>query len=414
MTPLTLTIHRAAHEIGGNCIELALGGERILLDMGRPLAAPRDARGLLPASLDTHAPATILISHPHQDHYGLLEEAPPAWPVRCGEPTRQLMHLTMGLTGRTLAHEITSWTSGERFAIGPFQITPLLTDHSAFDAHMLLIEAAGKRVLYSGDFRMHGRKRALVERMMQAPPKDIDVLLLEGTNLDSDKPCVTEDDLEERFRQLFLKTPGRVFVAWSAQNVDRTVTIYRACLKTGRTLVVDLYTAEVMEMLAAFGRLPAPDWRQVRVVLTRGLRRRADDDFVERLVKSGVALGAASLQGSADKLVIMTRPSLIRDFVAKGVRASSDDAWSWSQWMGYLREKDGAEVRAFFDAAGAAAEHIHTSGHASASDLRAFAAAIAPKRMVPIHGVNWDNEQPGFPPILRLRDGEPHTLQTQA
>lgn len=83
--PLTLTIHRAAHEIGGNCIELALGAERILLDMGRPLTAPKEARGLLPASLDTQRPATILISHPHQDHYGLLEEAPPTWPVRCGE-----------------------------------------------------------------------------------------------------------------------------------------------------------------------------------------------------------------------------------------------------------------------------------------------------------------------------------------
>ena len=65
---VTLTIHRSAHEIGGNCIELALGGERILLDMGRPLAAPREARGLLPASLDTTTSATILISHPHQDH----------------------------------------------------------------------------------------------------------------------------------------------------------------------------------------------------------------------------------------------------------------------------------------------------------------------------------------------------------
>ena len=95
---------------------------------------------------------------------------------------------------------------------------------------------------------------------------------------------------------------------------------------------------------------------------------------------------------------------------AKGVTAKADDAWCWSQWSGYLREPDGAFVAQWFTNGGARAEHIHTSGHASAADLRTFAAAIAPKQMAPMHGANWDREQPGFPPILRLRDGETHAL----
>jgi mRNA degradation ribonuclease J1/J2 len=84
---------------------------------------------------------------------------------------------------------------------------------------------------------------------------------MEGTNLGSDKSCVAESDLEDEFVELFQSTAGRVFVAWSAQNVDRTVTLYRACLKTGRTLAVDLYTAEVMEALADSGKLPRPAGR---------------------------------------------------------------------------------------------------------------------------------------------------------
>jgi ribonuclease J len=32
------------------------------------------------------------------------------------------------------------------FAVGPFTVTPILTDHSAFDAYMLLVEGAGKRL----------------------------------------------------------------------------------------------------------------------------------------------------------------------------------------------------------------------------------------------------------------------------
>jgi len=48
---------------------------------------------------------------------------------------------------------------------GPFTVTPIPTDHSAFDAYMLLIEGAGKRILYTGDFRCHGRKRSFVDKL---------------------------------------------------------------------------------------------------------------------------------------------------------------------------------------------------------------------------------------------------------
>ena len=47
-----------------------------MLDAGRPLDAPDGATGLLPRSLDLSRSAAVLISHPHQDHWGLVEELP--------------------------------------------------------------------------------------------------------------------------------------------------------------------------------------------------------------------------------------------------------------------------------------------------------------------------------------------------
>ena len=44
----------------------------------------------------------------------------------------------------------------ERRMFGPFVVTPLLVDHSAFDAHPLLVEAGGRRLLYSGDAQTAG------------------------------------------------------------------------------------------------------------------------------------------------------------------------------------------------------------------------------------------------------------------
>ena len=259
----------------------------------------------MPKSLDLNAAVDgVLISHPHQDHYGLLEDVPAGWPIYCGAATERLIRLSSAIFGKELPHAFHPWKSGAAFQIGPFTVTPFLIDHSAFDAYMLLIEVHGKRVLYSGDFRTHGRKSALTRRLMAAPPKNLDVLLMEGTNLGSDKPCVTESNLEDAFVDLFRSTAGRVFVAWSAQNVDRTVTLYRACLKAGRTLVVDLYTAEVMEALAEFGKLPRPGWNNLKVVVTsafaRMYRRTGREAFVEHMVPHGIS--AAKLAETPEKV----------------------------------------------------------------------------------------------------------------
>ena len=409
-----LTVHRSAHEIGGNCIEITEdGGHRIILDVGRPLDAPADAKSLLPRSLDLEAPCDgILISHPHQDHYGLLEEAPAGWPIYCGAATERLIRLSSAIFGKELPHAFHPWKNGTAFQIGPFTLTPFLIDHSAFDAYMVLIEVHGRRLLYSGDFRTHGRKSALTKRLMAAPPENIDVLLMEGTNLGSDKTCTTESNLEGAFVDLFRSTTGRVFVAWSAQNVDRTVTLYRACLKTGRTLVIDLYTAEVMEALAEFGKLPRPGWKNVKVVVTsafaRMYRRTGREAFVEQMVPHGIS--AAKLEENPEKWVVMVRPSLIRDYVPKGVTPNHQDAWCWSMWRGYLGNEDGALVSKWFKDGRSRANHIHTSGHASPAVLLSFAHAINAKQLVPIHGAAWDGDTTGFPSIRRLADGQSMTL----
>jgi glyoxylase-like metal-dependent hydrolase (beta-lactamase superfamily II) len=69
-----LTIHRAADEIGGNCIELEHDGHRLLLDAGSPLVGDgtTEPQGAIPRTLDTSKDiAGLVISHPHQDHWGL-------------------------------------------------------------------------------------------------------------------------------------------------------------------------------------------------------------------------------------------------------------------------------------------------------------------------------------------------------
>jgi ribonuclease J len=132
--------------------------------------------------------------------------------------------------------------------LGPFAITPFLVDHSAFDAYAMLIEANGRRLFYSGDIRAHERKAALFERLVSNPPRPVHVMLMEGSSLGRLGPgqlFPTEGEIEKRLVERF-RPAGLVGICSSAQNIDRVVSIHRACKRTGRTFVLDLYALEVL------------------------------------------------------------------------------------------------------------------------------------------------------------------------
>lgn len=408
---LRLTVHRGTQQIGGNCIEIAHpDGARLVLDAGRPLDAPEGATGLLPASLDLSQPATVLISHPHQDHHGLVDELPADWPVWTGAASARLIALTGEIGGRPASRTFETWDSRSGpFPVGPFTVTPMLTDHSAFDAYMLLVAGAGRRVLYTGDFRRHGRKGGLVDGLLARPPADIDALVIEGTNLGTDKPVQTEAALEDAFVELFGRTAGRVFVAWSGQNIDRTVTLYRAAKKTGRTLVIDLYTADVLDRIAEGTRLPRAGFPNLKVVVTGGLRRmyasRGREDLVARMAHDGLAARAVPSDA-----VVMLRRSLIGDYARAGLVPTTRDAFNLSVWRGYLSTPYYAEPLEWCRSAGAEIAYLHSSGHAAPADLRALAAAVAAKAVIPVHGENWNSAAIDFERVRRLADGETWTI----
>ena len=411
-----ICIHRAADAIGGNCIEIvASTGERLLLDAGRPLDTPEGELTPVPAMLDTTMPvAGILLSHAHADHCGLLESLPAEWPVYCGKATETLLRLSEALNKKQITQNFTHWKNEKAITIGPFTVTPSLIDHSAFDAYALQIDVEGKTIVYSGDFRAHGRKASLTENFILSPPRQVDALIMEGTNLTAadvaPKPALTEDELEDRLVSLFKECRGRIFVSWASTNIDRTVTLYKACLQSGRVFVPDLYCMLMLMRLKEFAKIPQPEWTngRMKAVVTRKMlhlmRQLGEPELVENLKKHNAAINAKTLTANPARWVIMARGSMLDDFAAKGIIPNEQDTWVWSMWKGYLEKESTQSLRDFF--APCHYEYLHSSGHASPDVLRRFAEAMQPKMLIPVHGTGWRANAAQFPNLKPVADGE--------
>lgn len=405
-------IHRGAHEIGGNCIEVASGSSRIVLDLGRPLSARwgepiplPDIAGLASPDAAMHG---VIISHSHLDHYGLADQLHHDVPVYLGAEAARVLEAATFFSPLARRPRLAGTLhDGVPLRLGPFTVTPHLTDHSAFDAYSLLVEADGRSLFYTGDIRGHGRKSRLFDRLLAHTPKT-DVLLMEGTNVRSEPRAaerLTEQDVEEALLSTLQSTPGLVAILSSAQNLDRLVTAFRASRRSGRTLVVDLYTATVAR---ATGRtsIPQPGFDGLAVyVPQRQLHRIIETEEFQRVSEiADIRLFAEDLAAQRGSLAYFGTSSTATELIEAG--ALHDGAVVWSLWEGYLNQPTGKRLRDLLAKAEVPLLHHHTSGHAHVEDLARLVDAFAPARIVSIHSEAADQFTEYFPRVESHADGE--------
>ena len=401
-------IHRGAKEIGGNCIELSSEGKTLLLDLGMPLTlgnpvdvALPDIAGLVDGKDENFL--GVVLSHPHADHYGLLSMAAKNTRVYLGQDSQRLLQAALAFTtfGLDLPNGLT-YRDREVFEVGPFRITPFLVDHSAFDAYALLVEAGGRRIFYTGDFRSHGRKPGTFKRLLTEPAiKGVDVMLMEGTHLGrpGQSDAQTEASLEDDMAESIANTKGLVLACFSGQNIDRVVTFRKAARRAGRTFVADVYLAHILESLNR-PTLPKPPVFLPKLMKAKLIRENNTEvvlPFRRRRVYP------EQIANNAHKLVMMFRSSMMEEF--EGLGCLKAGKLIYSQWPGYL-DRDRVNIRAWCAQQELDFEILHTSGHADVKTLVELALSVAAKRVIPIHTDSPERMGELIPDATPVHDGE--------
>ena len=407
-------IHRGARQIGGSCIELESAGHRLLLDLGRPLEAKRDEIVPLPqvSGLFVADPTLlgILLSHPHQDHWGQIPDVHLSVPLYAGAIAgKMLREAAFFGAGKFALTPLVALEHRIPLQIGPFCVTPFAADHSATDAYSLLIEAGGKKLFYTGDFRAHGRHQAKFVQLLADPPEGVDSLMLEGTHVRPDGTVSprgpSENDVRNQFEKTLQHCAGPVLAAFSAQNIDRLCSIYEACLAANRTLILDLYAATMAE---ASGEkdAPKPGKPNFRIWVPQSQRVRVKKaGAFERVAVLGkTRIFPEEMAKIAEESVLLYRDGLARDLERSIALVGA--TLVWSLWPGYLDADQGAKTREQIKKHQWSLVHHHASGHAAVSDLQALVRALKPKNVVPIHTFGSGSYSSLFANVAVHRDGE--------
>lgn len=367
---MKLCIHRGTHQIGGIAAEISTASTRILIDMGDELSldpnfvsAPLNIPGVTDGN--GHCDA-VLFTHYHGDHTGQMLRIRPEIPIYAGALAKDIMRLSAergGQKNEALCRRIETiqtFSPGKPFLIGDIQITPFCIDHSACDSYLFLIEADGKRVLYTGDFRLHGVRGNVMDKILDRRIGKVDVVVTEGTTVSrSEHEVVTEWDLQKRVKA-YLRQYKYVFVLCATTNLDRIFALARA-VPRGKYCICDDYQKTLVETVSKHWNGISSFYEMPKLL---SFKYHPPARFAE--------LGGLMFVRANSKF-----EAIIRQFDPQ------QSILLYSMWDGY-RTKPDSNIPEFLSLTGTWAE-LHTSGHASPDDLRHVIEKADPQLVIPMH-----------------------------
>lgn len=368
---MKLCIHRGTHQIGGIAAEIATETTRILIDMGDELSldpgfvsAPLHIPGVTDANGRCDA---VLFTHYHGDHTGQMLRIRPDIPLYAGALAKDIiMRLSSAHSWKKdevlcrRIETIRTFSAGMPFLIGDIQITPFGIDHSAVDSYLFLIEADGKCILYTGDFRLHGVRGKTMDKILDRRIGKVDAIITEGTTVSrTDGKTVTEWELQARVRN-YLQQYKYVFVLCATTNLDRIFALARA-VPRGKYCICDDYQKMLVETVSKHWSGISSFYEMPKLL---SFKHHPPARFAElgglMFVRANSKFGAIICQYDPAQSILL-----------------------YSMWDGY-RTKPGSTIPDFL-ALTDTWETLHTSGHASPEDLRHVIEKADPQLVIPMH-----------------------------
>ena len=397
---MKITIHRGIDQIGGCITEIATEKVGVLIDLGQNLP---DGEGVVQdefTNLESIAKITndidaIFYTHYHGDHLGLFHLVPDSIPQHIGSVSKRvalckhqrLAHIKdrQELSAKEISkiEAMLPFEPEQVIEVGNIRIIPYFVSHSAYDAYMFLIEANGKRILHTGDFRGHGYLSkgllSTIEKLILRRGK-IDFLITEGTMLSRlDERVRHENELKKEAVDL-MEQYKNVFIMCSSTDMERLATFHAANKELiGRPFVCDDFQKSVLEIFSDTAGIKSSlfDFRKPYSF------RKENSKLVKWMQDMGFCMLVRATEKFDDYLAFLKTRIDINETVL-----------IYSMWKEYINPYSKHSVKRYLDFVEKfpVVKKIHTSGHASADCLVEVCNLVNPTSgIIPIHSEHSAN-----------------------
>ena len=382
--PLEIVPLGGLGEFGRNLLWLKCGESSLLVDVGVSFPdetfpgidriAP-DLSALEGAQIDA-----VLLTHGHEDHIGalpLLREITHApvygFPFTLALARRRLEEADAPLEG------LQELRPREQARAGEFRFTFFRVSHSVPDSAAILIEAGGRRIFHSGDFKLDtdppDGETTDHEGIAAAVKVGIDLALVDSTNAERPGRAESERLAGTGLAAAFAQAPRRIILTTFSSHVSRISQSLESAFRLRRSAAfLGRSIRTVVEIAQRLGRLSLPAGSVVGaqelatfpperlLCLTSGsqgeaysaLYRLALDEHSDlRILPDDLVIFSARTIPGHERSVNRVTDHLVR----RGARV--------------LREAD---------------PPVHVSGHAHRDDIAEWLQRIRPRAVLPVHG----------------------------
>src|SRR5271157_708828 len=372
----------------------------------------------------------LLLSHAHADHASYVNHLREDLPIYCSDETYHILK-AINDTGNGSFTDITDLTrcfetyinkSGEesrktskthpdivmqrnfktfdfkrKIKIDGIEIEPYRVDHSLSGATGYIIHTSSGTIVYTGDFRFHGRReKETVEFMEACTAAEPDLLIIEGTRVNEEN-SKKEAEVEDEIYDISSKAMGLSVCNWSIRDTDRLLSFLNAAKKMDRKLVISLKQAYLLEELSKCAGTIAPSMEDENIELYASRKswgligshccekmRNQDYDTWERSYLDR-AICYKDLRDNQANYMMFCSNFDLKELVDIKPTVGSVYIKSVCEPFDAEMEIDWERIENWIKHFGMNISSTHVSGHASGPQLRDFVKQVGPKTIIPIH-----------------------------
>jgi len=303
-----------------------------------------------------------------------------------------------------------------------FEIKAFEVDHSIYGATAYII-SGDNTIAYTGDFRLHGKKRKSSEEFIQKA-KGASILIIEGTRAAREDVYESEPAVYEKCLGTAEEAKGLIIADFTARNFERLEMFDSIAKKIDRTLVItpkDAYLLKALEKADEIDRI-----KNIRIYDGLKSTTKGWEKYLINEEREINYVDPAEISKDPEKFMICFSLFDIKNLLDikpnKGSYIySSSEAFTeesefdfvrlnnWLKFFGFdiygfeIIEEEGKEKPKFI-------KGFHASGHASRKDLLRAIDTINPDVVIPVHTDNPEWFKDNLDKVILMKDGENYKI----